>query len=232
MPEATLEPAGDGTLLNGTYQGSPATYAGMKLPDDDGVSYLEYTRGGGAHSVYVDALPPNAVSVDSVPTLTYRARKHPGDSAFGADFNNGVRLSGSNTLEDDDDLGTSWVTTTTAALSRPGGGSWDLADFQGAQAGSVEIVFTAGAAANTGTRHNVTTAFLTVDYSIRSLRATIAIFGWLPPLIAAASHCLSRREVAWLLRNLKTRPSNDHDFRRILEAFQVRPRFCFVGEGR
>lgn len=53
-------------------------------------------------------------------------------------------------------------------------------------------------------------------------------FQWIPPLIAVASHCLMKREIVKILCDLKTRPSNNEDFDYILNAFSVRPKFCFL----
>lgn len=52
---------------------------------------------------------------------------------------------------------------------------------------------------------------------------------WLPPLLEVASHGVGVTELARFYRQTKLRPSTKEEFCRILEAFRVRPRFCFGG---
>ncbi len=54
------------------------------------------------------------------------------------------------------------------------------------------------------------------------------VSSWLPPLLAVASHGLLIREIVSILARLSTRPSSERELRKLREAFEVRPRFCFV----
>lgn len=73
----------------------------------------------------------------------------------------------------------------------------------------------------------VSRVMVTVTYEIGAGGYNWLIGCWLPPLIAVASHVLTRREILAALDCLKYKrislPSNNEDFAAIMAAFRVRP---------
>lgn len=223
MPTDRLLPAAIATDDDWSLGAGGSKPVAVQTNDDD-TTYISVTNNNVdslRETFYVDALESLANQISQVDVAS-RSRRTSGINLQPRTY---VRV-GASTQAFSTTVTGSYATETDADISRPGGGNWVPADFPGGSAGA-EIGVDNFPVDNTNVAR-CTWLYFDVTYSTVQSGAIVAIFGWLPPLIAAASHCLSRREVAWLLRNLKTRPSNDHDFRRILEAFQVRPRFVGV----
>lgn len=99
--------------------------------------------------------------------------------------------------------------------TKPAGGPWTEAIVN-----ATEIGVKAGIAGDVARCTKLT---MSVDYDVKSGGFAYLLAQWLPPLLALASHGLTKFDITRILSSLKTRPSNDEDFARIIEAFRRRP---------
>lgn len=130
----------------------------VELPDDDDISYIVSTGASTSQEFNLAAhsIPPDA-TINSVKIV----RRHKRDGASNGLFSAMIFLGGSNSNAGSVVAGASYATTTSSALVRPGGGSWQVADLSGATIRVTNI-----SANNT----RVTTLYLLVDYTLAAAK--------------------------------------------------------------
>ena len=221
MVTATLEAASIGTYDQWSLLAGANKIVAVNSPDDDATSYIQETTNGECESYYL-ATPP---AMAELTTVTHRMRvKDPSGDADYCVFNGRLRITPNATVGTNRNSANSY-TTYTEVLGRPGGGSWSPADLSSLQ---VEICFVSSSPPNT---LQCTTLNVDIDYVPPAGGTFTFGFGlsWIPPLIAVASHCLSRAEIVSILKHCKERPSRDEEFAAIQAEFLRRPRFSFLG---
>jgi hypothetical protein len=74
----------------------------------------------------------------------------------------------------------------------------------------------------------VTFAWYEITYGPNPAGWSYLVSQWIPPLLAVASHGLLHREVVSILKNLRSRPTESSEVRRLLEVFIRRPAYGFL----
>ncbi len=201
-----------------THVGGSTNYTGLQEPDDTG-TYMESDTNTGDSRFSLDNLGPTQNVINSY-TSMYRSRRiGVSNSTVRARVTTSGGTSNASTRVMSN---ASYAEYTDVFATAPGGGAWTLTLVNESD---IHYEKTVGGA-NTETR--ITTLLVTVDSDIATDAGYyMHLISWLPPLIAAASHALSFRDVAAILSRLKTQPSSREEFCRILDVFRVRPRYSF-----
>lgn len=218
MPVETLTAASTGTYTGWAI--AAGSRPSLVNSDDGDTSYCTSSTIGHKDSYVLTVLVPAAITIDNVSMFAKTAEWSGGngDVAFFMRSYGGVdgSLGGTHSGAAGYNLKESDMTSL-----RPGGGSWIPTDFESGN----ETQMGLNSRSNNGVRY--TYAYTEVTYTPMPAGAwRWGIQMWLPPLIAAASHALSRQDVISILSRLRTRPSSEEEFCRILEAFRVRPRYA------
>jgi hypothetical protein len=177
MATEILRPNGAGDEADSVASGAATRHECVdEAVADDDTTYI--TDQGTAAQFTSLALDSTALTTETVNSVDAHGRAREltgGGSTWGV----GVRLSGSNSMGSEFDLTNSYVSHEAAALARPGGGSWAVADLNSLQVrvrqsegGAsnecrttqmyVEVNYTGVAAAITGTAGDGTTEVLIV----------------------------------------------------------------------
>ena len=218
MPTINLACASIGTHDAWTLLAGATKVIAVAAPDDDGTTRIGISVLNAKQSFNMDNLPAGSASVSTVDLIARMSES--GVSAITARAF--VLLSGTIVNGATRAVTSTWTTYTDLAIARPGGGTWTPADVNAMEVGVEEDTDSADSVL-------CTTLYSTVAYTVGSGDYAIFIASWLPPLLALASHGLTMvdvRHMARALRHLKHHPSNDEDFRRLLEGFRLRPRYA------
>lgn len=218
MPTTTVNPNANGTDYTGWSRvGGTSNWQALTTDDGDTSRHQSDTANADA-SFQVEAIPLAAAVITRVEVfdkLYWAGQAHNG-AAF-------MRLPAVGAV-----VGNTWSVTGTPydmyswdfISNRPGGGSWTPEDLIGGANGAQP-----GCRCTTSTGTGTlrwTYMYMEIDW-LGAGGFALFVSQWLPPLLAVASHGLSKLDMAKILRNLKTRPSSDEDFARLLNAFKVRP---------
>lgn len=213
MPLTALDVDGETSKsANWGYTGGSTNFTNLQLPDDDATTFMQSTGTGNGEAVFtMDDLPAAAAIVVDV-TSRYRAQKASGsDLTIHTEFRRGgdtvsasTRLITVGTYANYDD----------AFATAPDTGTWTIADVNNS---SIIIEKTVGA----NGQLNVTTLVARVNWLGFQQSQSFLLAQWLPPLLGF--YGLMKREIVFLLRNLKTIPSNAEDFAWIEAALGRRP---------
>ena len=223
MASINLKADVDGPNTGYTYQGSTDIAVVLGTDDNtDETDRIDVASGAGntpAHDWYVDPLV-GAASVEQVDT-TFYVRESGGESQQGY-VDDGSNLSVIFTNTGGGSVG-NYVDETDVGISHPTNPGWAPADFPGGGAG---VAFGVRSSTNLGGTVFCTYFNCVVTFTPVAGYQAYMVSSWIPPLIGLASHALMKSEIVQILRNLKTCPSSDEEFARIIEGFQVRPRFA------
>lgn len=219
MPTTRLLPAAAGT--DAAWSNGVGTVPTNVQTDDGDTTYRTQSSAVSvADTFQVDALPAGeADTVTNVDAAAKARRSAGGTTRINVRWRNGGSGSDGATQIDS----ASYTLVTETAVARPGGGSWVPSDFDGGAGAECGYVTT-----NTGVGDTTRATWCYFDVTwtyFPSGGFVWLLSSWLPPLLAVASHGLTKLDVITILRSMKTRPSSDEDVRRLLEAFAVRPRF-------
>lgn len=221
MPQTTHLPVAQGAATGWTLGAGASKPVAVQSDDGDTTYNLQTGTTPLAESYSVDALPGGVAAISQVDVHS-KARRATGGTTF---HRNEWNINGASTqVGTCTDPTAAYTLISSLNVARPGGGAFQITDFNGLTSG-----FQTGyGSCNTGTADETrcTRAHVVTTWTPAAGSYTWLLQCWLPPLIAVASHGLLRSELAKILRNLRTRPSSDEDFRRLLEAFRVRPRFA------
>ena len=219
MPIDTLFPLSQGFYSNFNLVGAATKSIALQSDDGDTTRIQIQSAAVQRDSHYVDALSA-ARSVSNV-DVSIKSKRVTGVVTWSMPIVYVASTLGTGTCINPT---LSYTTNTKTAFPRPTG-SWSPADFPGGGAGAEIGISTC----NTGSVNAIACTYCYADVTYEPPLGGFALFvtQWLPPLFAVASHGLLKREAAAILRNRKTRPAGRDELRRLLEAFKVRPRFCF-----
>jgi hypothetical protein len=186
-------------------------------PHDDITTYITTVGPDKEQLFYTESLPGGSINVTNV-DHTIRFIRYAG---AGGDLYHRQRYGGtSQYCSSAHDVG-AWTTYTDSAVSRPGGGSWAVSDFnQSAEFG----VATIGDAPGDGWR--TTSTYVLVTHQLSSGGYSWILANWIPPLLPWVGGALSLLDVMSACREflypVKSKPSSEEDYRRILEWLQCR----------
>jgi len=217
MPTVILDPTAVSSPDLWTNVGGANKVISVNLPDDEATTRIQSTTPGDTQYFALENMPANANVINSV-VQTSRASESAADASFKSRIKTGLTdIAGATNA-----LTTSWVNYDDVWATAPGGETWTVALLDDTEL-AVEHV------SDTGQFSRVTSMYLTVVYQTDDGEQFLMFLtSWLPPLIAVASHGLGDREIAWILRKMKVRPSDKWEFQKIKRAFILRPRFVFT----
>lgn len=121
-------------------------------PDDDDISYIVSTGAGTSQEF---TLASHSIPQGSRITSVKIVRRHKRDGASNSPFSAMILLAGNSHTAGAISSTSSYATTTSSALNRPGGGDWTAADLTDA---SVRVIN------NTANNTRVTTLYVEVEY--------------------------------------------------------------------
>ncbi len=219
MPATDVEVAAVGnwdewTLEVGDDKVVAVNYGGAH--DDMGTTIVK-AAADGLESYLHEGLPPGAAVVVDVAEVI-RAYRYAGAAGY---WNCWRRIAPDQSQCNEDHTEVGFSTKTHNNIARPGGGTWVPSDFDNI-AGKYEVGVRAE---NMGGADGIrcTTVYSVVNWEYQAGSFVYMVSSWLPPLLAVASHGLTKIDVSAILSSLKTRPSNNEDLTRILEVFKRRP---------
>lgn len=215
MPSTTLKAASEGTDAAWAL-GAGASKVIAVNSDDADVGYVKTTDTTivQRQTFNHDQLPGGVAEINSH-TLYNKSKRSAGVNTRRENI---LRYSGNVTAGACTDPTAAYTERADADLAVPGGGTWDVNIVNATEIGVQSC--------NTGVgAEEVRCTYLrwVVVWTPAHGGYMWLLAGWIPPILAMASHCLSKFEIARILSSLKTRPSNDEDFARIIEAFRRRP---------
>ena len=214
MPTARIDVTAVSSTYNAWTLGAGADKVVAVQTNDSDTTYITSSTAAQRQAYTLQAKPAMA-ALNQVDTSS-RARKTGG---VDEQYQNFIRLGGTDSDGSANSPTGSYALLTTSAWSRPGGGSWAPVDLDTLEIGNRRGVANGG-------EIRVTEKYCTVDYTAPAGGFNWLLTCWLPPLVAVASHAITRREIAAALSCLKIRPSSDEEFARLLEAFLVRPAYA------
>jgi len=217
MPTVILDPTGIGGNDQWTLSGGADKIVAVTLPDDEATTRIQATTDLFRQEYTMENMPADSNVINSF-SMTTRASESAADASYRNTLVEGIaRVFGSTNA-----LTTSWVNYTDVFTTSPLGSTWTPAIINTVEGGVEHVT-------DTGQFSRVTSLYMTVVYQTDDGEQFLMFLtSWLPPLLAVASHGLSDREIAWILRKMKVRPSDKWEFQKILRAFILRPRFMFT----
>lgn len=210
MPYITLRPTAV-EFSNWLNQGG-ADQVDSVYTDDDDAKYI-YTEDMNKTARFTHGGMPPAASITSH-YIRNKCRRSAG--ANGTKINNLLYYAGNTSDEDKGAPAANYTNYTSSNLAVPGGGTWTSGIVNATKIG-ISTWFAGG------DQIRDTYMYWSVTYVPISGGYMWLLAGWLPPLIAMASHCLSKSDILTVLSSLKVQPSSREDFARIIEAFRRRP---------
>lgn len=225
MATTNLSPASIGNRDSWSLGAGASKPAACALPDDDATSYIEKSAADGSQNFIMEALSSAAGVINRVDhgIRVYRYAGATGHLDHVWEFNGSTMSNCGNSHNP----GAAWTEYGEADIARPDpGGAWVPADFDGTATSCRFGVKADTIGAGDGFR--CTTVWAFVDWDPTDGGGAYLVGQWLPPLIAVASHCLSKFDITQILSSLKTRPTSNEEFTRIIEAFKRRPAYGFL----
>ena len=216
MGTITLEAVAVGNYDSWALQAGSDKIVAIQGPDDDITTYID-NEGVARQNYTFDNLPS---VVGTITSFDVRMRAQ-GETNNASQISCFQRLGGTDLDETFNQFGTSWATFVFSDVGRPGGGVWVSDDFDTVEIGCVKELNTSGSS-HSG---DVSTIQGIVDFAhIGGFAYLIA--QWLPPLLTAASHAVSSKELTKFFKDFKLRPSHREEFEMIKLALLRRPRFA------
>lgn len=212
MPITQVEPISQGSYTQWVLGAGANKPDACTLPDDDIASYIK-TDTAGDDETY------NMTNIGASSIASVVGRLRVSDSAGAWTFKHKIH-DGVNTLAGVNKNSGGWATHTHTWPTAADGGGWTPAKFAVTQAGLRGTV-------DPGGWLYCSTVYMDVTYVPVAGGFSFLLAQWLPPLFAIASHGLSKFDIGTVLSSLRTRPSSDEEFARIIEAFQRRPAYGF-----
>ncbi len=218
MPTQIIKPASQGTYSQMALSTGPTKWQAMR--DSDGW----YLVSGNVQidSYNNDQLPPNVSKIVSVSIAGQNRTGAQAGTSY--QFQNMMRFSGSNWFGTTRTTGVnqSWVVQTDSNVpTAPDSSAWSVAVVNATELGTRRL----GEVGKTSFHNYIN---MSVVYELPGGGFALFVSQLIPPLLAVASHGLSKLDVSQILQRCKIRPTNDEDFARILEGFRRRPVYCFA----
>jgi hypothetical protein len=186
----------------------------VRSPDDDNTTAITETTNTEKQSFDLQQNYPGIAILNSV---SVRMRTRDNDGAIDITHRCFLLLGGNTTngTTRNTGVGSTAYSDWTETLARPGGGSWSKTDLATLEVGVEKL--TGGATLF------CTTLYVTIDYTPPIGGFALFVGSVLPPLLAAASHALLKREFDAVLGRVLSR----EEFHAARAAFARRPRFAF-----
>lgn len=213
MPTAYLRPASV-DFSNWSNQGG-VDQVDSVYSDDADAKYIHIDLKDKTARFVHGGMPPAA----SITTHFLRNKCRRSAGVNGTKINNLLYKGGVSTLEDKGVPAAGYTNYDSTDLAVPGGGTWSSSIVNQTKIGISTW-------AVDGDTIRDTYMFWAVTYVPTSGGHMWLLAQWLPPILAVASHCLTKLEIARVLSSLKIQPSDKEDFARIIEAFRRRPRWA------